>query len=1584
MSLLPRLLALVAAALLPALLIQIRAEHDARGVRERLVHEEALRLARVVVAEHRHIAEGARQLLTALGKAPALREGDTDGCRGYSVELLRAFPRYAAISAAGLDGRVICTARPNRAGQDVADRAWFRDALATDGFVTGEHIVGRGSGRPSLSFSQPWRDAEGLLAGVVVAAIDLDWLERELARLPLPAGATVFVLDRNGIVLARSPAATGQVGQPAPERLRALFAGSAEGSEISPGLDGVPRVVGHARLQDLPGGIGVAVGLDAALAFAGAETAGWRGLVMIATGILLALLLIAIGARRLVWQPTAALLEAAERWRAGDLAARVGTRAGARSEFGRLGRAFDTMAGAIAAREAALAGQATRQALLLDILHALLEAHGRDEAALAALVLEGAAPHLGAEVGLSYALAEDGEVLHLVAAPGLPAQYLPRMRRLKPGEGYCAVVAATALPMEEDSGGIAGDRDAELARELGVSAYACHPLLGADGRVLGTLAFASTSREAFGAEDAALMRALAHLLALAWQRRRAEAQLRDGEAFLRSVLDSSTDCVKVIEPDGTLAFVNSGGRALLELEDCVSLEGRCWAELWPEPGRAQVEAAIATALAGRTARFEGFAPTARGTPKWWDVAVSPVRDAEGQVTRVVATSRDVSERRAAEAALAASEATLQAVLDALPVGVVVADAEGRLVRDNAAHREVWDAPQRAGSAAGCVDWVGLRPETGTRLAAEEWPIARAALRGERVRDELVEFRRAGTGERRFVLNNAAPVRDAEGRIVGGVVAELDITDRRRAEAALAESEACLKLFIERAPAAIAMFDTGMRYMALSRRFLRDYGFPAELQPADVVGRGHYELFPEIPERWRAAHRRVLAGETLSADEDGFPRPDGRTDWVRWEMVPWRRPDGTVGGALLFSELVTHRVEADRALADSEGRLRLALEAGRMGIFDWDLVQDRLSWDARTFDLFGLAPSAGQPGSAAVLDRVHPEDRPGLDAAIGAAIAEGVFSHEFRLCLPGGAVRWIGGYGRTVRDDAGRPVRMVGLNFDITDRRSGEDALARSEGRFRAAVQAVSGIVWTINAAGEMEGEQPGWAALTGQRLEDYQGHGWARAVHPEDAGPTIAAWKAALAARRPLEFEHRVCRADHVWRRFAVRAIPVLRADGTVLEWVGVHTDVTERREAEAVLARDKADLEALVESRTAALRESEARLAQAAKMEALGRLAGGVAHDFNNVLQAVQGGIVLASKRLKRDPEGAQRFLELAGDATERGAAVTGRLLAFARRGELESIAIAPAPLLEGLAQLLRHTLGPAVTLAVEAPAGLPALLADAGQLEAVLVNLANNARDALPKDGGRITLSAAAGQPGPPHLPPGDYLRISVADDGQGMTPEVLARVTEPFFTTKPKGKGTGLGLAMARGFAEQSGGALTIESTPGAGTRVSVWLPRAPALAAGAAQAETGPAAPPAGRRAALLVVDDEAEVRAVLAAGLAEQGHVVAEAEDGAAALARLDEGVPVQALVTDLAMPGGMDGLALVRLARRRRPGLPAVLVTGHVGDAGRFALEEAAGSGPFAILRKPVSIEAVAAQVTLLLEEAGTRARPQRAPVEAG
>jgi signal transduction histidine kinase/ActR/RegA family two-component response regulator len=374
--------------------------------------------------------------------------------------------------------------------------------------------------------------------------------------------------------------------------------------------------------------------------------------------------------------------------------------------------------------------------------------------------------------------------------------------------------------------------------------------------------------------------------------------------------------------------------------------------------------------------------------------------------------------------------------------------------------------------------------------------------------------------------------------------------------------------------------------------------------------------------------------------------------------------------------------------------------------------------------------------------------------------------------------------------------------------------------------------------------------------------------------------------------------------------------------------------------------------------RNTEAALLQAQKMQAVGQLAGGIAHDFNNVLQAVLGGAAVIRRRAG-DAAAVQRLTGMIEEAARRGESVTRRLLAFSRREELRADILDVGALLGGLREVLAATLGARIKVEVEAAPGLPSVIADRGQLETVLVNLATNARDAMPR-GGTLTLSAGvervAEEAGVTGLAPGAYVHLAVADTGEGMSEATLARATEPFFTTKPLGQGTGLGLAMARSFAQGSGGSLAITTEQGRGTKVSLWLPVACSGAGGGvAPASRAPVAHPPcrNRRLRVLLADDERIVREVLAAHLLDEGYEVAEAGDGSAALEMLGRAGRFDLLVSDLAMPG-LDGVALIAEAQRRQPGLPAILVTGYAGDAATLAVGAAVG-GTFTLLRKPLT-----------------------------
>ena len=503
-----------------------------------------------------------------------------------------------------------------------------------------------------------------------------------------------------------------------------------------------------------------------------------------------------------------------------------------------------------------------------------------------------------------------------------------------------------------------------------------------------------------------------------------------------------------------------------------------------------------------------------------------------------------------------------------------------------------------------------------------------------------------------------------------------------------------------------------------------------------------------------------------------------------------------------------------------------------------------------------------------------------------------------------------------------------------DARARLDALYDSEQRFRAAVRAVQGVLWTSDAHGQMQGEQTAWAALTGQRQEEYQGHGWTRALDPRDVGPTLAAWEAAVEARRVYQFEHRLRVANGQWRIFSTRAIPTFDRDGALVEWVGVHTDVTEQRATEQSLRELTATLEQRVRDETAARQEALAKLHEAQKLETIGQLTGGVAHDFNNLLMPITCALDLLQRRYGDADARAARLIDGALQSAERAKTLVQRLLGFARRQSLQTQAVDMVALLDGMRDLIRSSIGVAIELRISSVPDLPKALVDANQLELTLLNLCVNARDAMPA-GGTLTVAADVVAPDAelPKLPVRDYVRVSVIDSGTGMDRETLERAVEPFFSTKETGRGTGLGLSMVHGLAAQLGGHFAIASTPGQGTRVELWLPAASAATATPFrhEAHAGPLRS-ATRALDILLVDDEQFVRDGIAMMLGELGHRVVEAGGAAEALDEIQHGLRVDVVVTDYKMPR-MDGAELARRLHGRQPQLPVLLITGYSGPA---------------------------------------------------
>lgn len=424
-----------------------------------------------------------------------------------------------------------------------------------------------------------------------------------------------------------------------------------------------------------------------------------------------------------------------------------------------------------------------------------------------------------------------------------------------------------------------------------------------------------------------------------------------------------------------------------------------------------------------------------------------------------------------------------------------------------------------------------------------------------------------------------------------------------------------------------------------------------------------------------------------------------------------------------------------------------------------------------------------------------------------------------------------------------------------------------------------------------------------------------------------------------------------------------------VRQVAGRTRNAMERRRAENQLRALNASLEGLVQARSAELLRSEELLRQSQKMEAVGQLTGGIAHDFNNLLTGISGSLELLRARLRHGRlAGLERYLDAAEGASRRAAALTHRLLAFSRRQTLDPQPTDVAQLVAGMQELIDRTLGPQVHMQVLNQGPVWGTRVDPHQLENALLNLCINARDALPQGGdvsmGMDNCPLAPEQASELQLPPGDYVVLSVADNGVGMPADVLAKAFDPFFTTKPLGMGTGLGLSMIYGFARQSGGMVAIDSTVGEGTRVRLYLPRCDLPSQPSPESEA-PALPQQAAGGTVLVVDDEPAVRALVVEILTDLGCTVMEAADAAAGLQLMDSNLHIDVLVTDIGLPGGLNGRQMAEAARQLRPALKVLFITGYAEQA---VLGEGELAEGMHIMTKPFTVQALGHRVTRLLE----------------
>ena len=729
--------------------------------------------------------------------------------------------------------------------------------------------------------------------------------------------------------------------------------------------------------------------------------------------------------------------------------------------------------------------------------------------------------------------------------------------------------------------------------------------------------------------------------------------------------------------------------------------------------------------------------------------------------------------------------------------------------------------------------------------------------------------------------------------------------------------------------------------------------------APMVGDAHPQALGQPAERYWTEYwsglRPLLdemqrTGETYSAsDRPMLINREGRVEEVFFDVScsPVRRADGSVGGMLAIVKDTTAYLRAIE-------QLDLAQEAGGAGVFEWYLDNDEVAVSDGYRRLLGMEP--GAPISLPeLLDHVHPDD-------VERRVSNGDYSevdptpyHEYRIRRTDtGEERWLSSRGAMAPSPGGRR-RMVGVVADITERKRAEEALVRLNETLEARVAEQTrereriwrnsrDLMVLVGADGVTRAANPACTALLGFQPEELVGRNFRDFIPLEDVEHTQEALTLAVASLPLSNFESRF--------RTKGGSVKIISwhtstEDGVVY---GYGRDVTEEKAAAEALAR------------------TEEQLRQAQKMEAVGQLTGGIAHDFNNLLQGITGSLDLMRKRISEGRVAdLDRFINGAMSSAERASALTHRLLAFSRRQPLDPRPVKVNPLMAGMEDLLRRTLGEGVDLELVLAGGLWMTICDANQLENALLNLAINARDAMPGGGKLIIETSNTHLDGAyvahdRELKAGQYVCISVSDTGSGMDPEVMSRAFDPFFTTKPIGQGTGLGLSMIYGFARQSEGSVKLYSEFGRGTTVKLYLPRFRGPAPDHPSAEGGEAG---HTDEGVLVVEDDAIVRSLIVEVLAEFGYRAIEASDGVEGLRILRSDRRLDLLVTDIGLPG-MNGRQMSEAARAVRPGLKILFMTGYAENA---ALASGFLAPGMEMITKPFAMDVFARRVAEMMNK---------------
>jgi PAS domain S-box-containing protein len=918
-------------------------------------------------------------------------------------------------------------------------------------------------------------------------------------------------------------------------------------------------------------------------------------------------------------------------------------------------------------------------------------------------------------------------------------------------------------------------------------------------------------------------------------------------------------------------------------------------------------------LSGRTLRYTdqelSLNRTGTSQPVWMNLDYSPIIDESGKPSGVMAIVIETTAKVRAERGLAASEEQSRQIIDgAVDYAIIALDLDGRILRWNEGARRIFGWRQEEVSGR---NWEMLfTPED--RTAGKPGEAMDAALKAGSAHHDRWHQRKSG--ETFWASGEISQLRDSSGTPIGLVKVLRDQTDQHKAVEALAEAEARLRRAQEAGGVGVFSLDLQKNVLSPTPEFCTIYGIElADTIPVAKIQELVLDEDQEVasnPDTRRAGSSPLTVEYRIRRASDGKKRIVARRG--EFEFASDGSPIRFVG----VVQDVTDRRAAQRELRESESRFRALAQAIPNHV--WTATPDgQLDWfNDRVYEYAGRAQ--GELDGDAWVSMVHPDDVAITAEAWKRALDTGdTYQTEFRLRHNSGAFRWHIVRAVPIRSDEGRIVRWIGTNTEVEELRAAREKLQALNQTLEQRVAertADRDRMWRLSTDvmlvasfdASITAINPAWTTVLGWAEDDLIGRSFMDLVYADDRQTTLDEVGKLAQGVTTFSFENRYQCKDGSYRTISWTAVP----DETFIHAVG--RDVTEEREA------------------AAALRQTELALQQAQKMEAIGNLTGGVAHDFNNLLQVVAGNLQLLAKDVTGN-EKAERRIANALAGVNRGSKLASQLLAFGRRQALDPKVVNVGRLIRGMDEMLRRTIGEGVEIETIVSGGLWNSLIDPMQIENALLNLAINARDAM-EGFGKLTIEVGNAYIDDSYarlhddVEPGQYVALSVTDTGSGMSPELMTKVFEPFFSTKPEGKGTGLGLSMVYGFVKQTGGHVKIYSELGHGTTVKMYLPRAMQQEDVEVARHDGPVE---GGQETILVAEDDEGVRATVVELLQELGYRVLKAPDASAALSIIESGVNIDLLFTDVVMPGQLKSAELARKAKERVPDIGILFTSGY-------------------------------------------------------